>query len=182
MKASALKKPRVAESSAALKKTKQSAKIIGKMKETEAFDAGGPSLARIHPLHDLDDESHQALDEAVLDYFNPEATPRWDQLLHTIANDDKRLSRPTLKRTKELLEHESSLLAVLQEGWETRSFKEIRRLGMSLCSHRIMVIDSHLPHCQRCCGIKNRLRCQPDMKLDHMKVRFWSLTSLFCDC
>jgi hypothetical protein len=81
-------------------------------------------MARIPQSHDLDDQGHQALDKTVLETFNLHVEfnrePKWASLLSTIVNNDARLP-----------ERESSRMPVLQKGWINRSFREVRRLGMS---------------------------------------------------
>jgi hypothetical protein len=93
------------------------------------------AMARIPPSLDLDDEGHQALDKNVLDAFElhieVNREPDWAFLLFFIVSDDMRLSRISQEGANELLKRESSLITVLQKGWNDRSFREVRRLGMS---------------------------------------------------
>src|SRR5882762_2941949 len=94
-----------------------------------------PAMARIPQARDLDDEGHQALDKTILKIFNLHVKfnqePDWVSLLLVIVNNDTRLSTLSAEGANELLKRESSLMAVLQKGWIDRSFREVRRLGMS---------------------------------------------------
>jgi len=92
-------------------------------------------MARIPPSCDLGDKGHQVLDKSVLKGFELHIElnrePDWATLLSNIVNNDMRLSRISREEADELLKRESSLMAVLRKGWIDRSFREIRRLGMS---------------------------------------------------
>jgi len=92
-------------------------------------------MARIPPSCDLDDKGHQVLDKSVLKGFELHIElnrePDWATLLSNIVNNDMRLSRISREEADELLKQESSLMTVLQMGWIDRSFREVRRLGMS---------------------------------------------------
>jgi hypothetical protein len=94
-----------------------------------------PAMAQIPPSRDLDDNGHQALDKSVLKvfelYIELNREPDWAALLSNIVNDDMRLCRIPREEADELLKRESSLMAVLRKGWIDRSFREVRRLGMS---------------------------------------------------
>jgi hypothetical protein len=96
------------------------------------------ALAQIQSARDLSNEDHQALDKDVLKsfgmYIKFKRVPSWDFLLCNIVNNDGRPPRLTIKQAEELVERESSLIAVLQKGWDDHSFKEVRRLGMLPCS------------------------------------------------
>ena len=93
------------------------------------------AMAWILPSRDLDDKGHQALDKSVLKGFELHIElnrePDWATLLSNIVNNDMRLSRISREEVDELLKCESSLMAVLWKGWIDRSFREVRRLGMS---------------------------------------------------
>ena len=94
-----------------------------------------PAMARIPPLRDLDDKGHQTLNKSILKGFELHIElnrePDWATLLSNIVNNDMRLSRISREEADELLKQESSLMTVLQMGWIDRSFREVRRLGMS---------------------------------------------------
>ena len=92
-------------------------------------------MAGISQLRDLDDQGHQALDKTILETFNLHVElnrePKWASLLSSIVNNDARLRMLSLEGAEELLKRERSLIAVLRKGWIDRSFREVRRLGMS---------------------------------------------------
>jgi hypothetical protein len=94
-----------------------------------------PALVRIPQTRDLDDKGHQALDKSILEalglYIELNREPNWAFLLSSIVNNDARLSTLSVERAEELLKRESFLMGVLQKGWIDRSFKEVRRLGIS---------------------------------------------------
>jgi hypothetical protein len=79
-----------------------------------------PAMARIPQSHDLDDNSHQALDKTILKrfdlYIELNREPDWAFLLLAIVRGDGRLSWLSEERANELLKRESSFMTVLQKG------------------------------------------------------------------
>jgi hypothetical protein len=94
-----------------------------------------PTMTRIPQSRDLDDQGHQALDDTILKtfrlYVQLNEEPDWASLLSSIVNNDARLRTLSVEGADSLLERESSLMPVLRKGWIDRSFREVRRLGMS---------------------------------------------------
>ena len=90
--------------------------------------------AQIPKEYDLSDSEHEALDGDVLKNFELQIElgrePNWASLLSDIVKDDDRLKRMSMKEAEELLKRHSFLVPILQKGWTSRSFAEVRRLRM----------------------------------------------------
>ena len=115
--------------------------LVGDPAHLSIVESSPPSampLSRIRPERDLSDQEHRALDESIFRLFQQFAErkqmPPWDYLLCNIISGDERLRVMKVREAEELLKRESSLAMVLEKAWNDRTFKEVRRLGMLLCS------------------------------------------------
>ena len=89
---------------------------------------------RIPKEYDLGDSEHEALDGDVRSNFEVlielGREPKWPALLSYIVNADSRLKTMSIKEAEELLGRHSFLMPILQKGWTSHSFAEVRRLRM----------------------------------------------------
>ena len=94
------------------------------------------TLQRVSSARDnLSDTVHEKLDDLICKIFSGfkqiSAHPDWGSLLFFIVKEDERLRNLSLEEAVAIVEQEPGIKSLLQAGWESGTFKEIRRLGSS---------------------------------------------------
>lgn len=97
------------------------------------MDTGNPRLVEIDSgLDTLSDAGHIEQDQAIVKMIRSKTPPASSFLLSAIVTLDKRLKFHDVFEATKLIDEYPGLDTLLASAWESRSFKSIRCLGMSI--------------------------------------------------